>query len=59
MKLKKNEHIETLPDTVPKIGKIFSERKLRGLNPNFYIHVSVSDLYIPTSGLPVICREIK
>ncbi len=24
--------------------------KLRGLVPNFYIHVSVSDLYIPTIG---------
>jgi hypothetical protein len=26
--------------------------KLRGLIPNFYIHVSVSDLYIPTIGPP-------
>ncbi len=25
--------------------------KLRGLVPNFYIHVSLSYLYIPTSGL--------
>ncbi len=24
--------------------------KLRGLVPNFYIYVSVSDLYIPTIG---------
>jgi hypothetical protein len=23
---------------------------LRGLSPNFYIHVSVSDLYIPRNG---------
>jgi hypothetical protein len=28
--------------------QIFPERELRGLNPNFQIHVSVSDLYIPT-----------
>ncbi len=26
---------------------IFPEMKLRGLGPNFHIHVSVSDLYIP------------
>jgi hypothetical protein len=25
--------------------QIFPEMKLRGLVPNFYIHVSVSDLY--------------
>jgi hypothetical protein len=30
--------------------QIFPEMKLRGLVPNFYIHVSVSDLYIPTIG---------
>jgi hypothetical protein len=30
---------------------VFSEMKLRGLVPNSYIHVSVSDLYIfPGSG---------
>ncbi len=29
---------------------IFLEMKLCGLIPNFYIHVSVSDLYIPTIG---------
>jgi hypothetical protein len=29
---------------------IFPVRKLHGLVPNFYIHVSVSDLYIPTIG---------
>ncbi len=26
---------------------VLSEKELRGLNPNSYIHVSVSDLYIP------------
>ncbi len=25
----------------------FPEKELRGLSPNFHIHVSVSDLYIP------------
>jgi hypothetical protein len=27
--------------------KIFPEKELRGHSPNFRIHVSVSDLYIP------------
>jgi hypothetical protein len=31
--------------------QIFPEKKLRGLSPNFNIHVSLSDLYIPTIGL--------
>jgi hypothetical protein len=33
----------------------FPERKLRGLSPNFYIHIHkyVSDSYIPTIGLPI------
>ncbi len=29
--------------------QIFPEKELRGLSPNLYIHVSVSDLYIPTA----------
>jgi hypothetical protein len=29
---------------------VFPEEELRGLSPNFYIHVSVSDLYIPRIG---------
>ncbi len=28
---------------------VFPEKKLRGLIPNFYIHLSVSDLYTPLS----------
>ena len=31
--------------------------KLRGLVPNFHIHVSVSDLYIPTIGPPILLRK--
>jgi hypothetical protein len=27
---------------------------LGGLVPNFYIHVSMSDLYIPLIGLPIL-----
>jgi hypothetical protein len=30
---------------------IFPEKEWPGLNPNFHIHVSVSDLYISTIGL--------
>jgi hypothetical protein len=44
-------------DTEPKIEKIFPERKLCGLSPNFYIHMFVSDLYIPTIGLPIWLQE--
>jgi hypothetical protein len=32
----------------------FSGKELRGYSPNSYIHVSVSDLYIPLIGLPII-----
>jgi hypothetical protein len=31
---------------------------LGGLSPNFHIHVSVSDLYIPKLGLPILLQEI-
>jgi hypothetical protein len=31
--------------------------KLRGLVPNSFIHLSVSDLYIPTIGLPILLQE--
>ena len=36
---------------------VFPELKLRGLLPNFYIHGSVSDLYIPTIGPPILLLE--
>ncbi len=32
--------------------QIFAGKELRGYSPNSYIHVSVSDLYIPLIGLP-------
>jgi hypothetical protein len=35
----------------------FPEKDLRGHSPNFHIHVSVSDLYIPTIGLPILLQE--
>jgi hypothetical protein len=34
--------------------QIFPEKELPGLSPNVHIHVSVSDLYIPTIGLPIL-----
>ncbi len=36
---------------------VFPEMKLRGLVPNSYIHVSVSDLYIPRIGLPIWLQQ--
>ncbi len=38
--------------------QIFPEKENRGLSPNFHIHVSVSDLYIPTIGVPILLEEI-
>ncbi len=37
--------------------QIFPEMELRGLSPNFFIHVSVRDLYIPRIGLPILLQE--
>jgi hypothetical protein len=34
------------------------EKEYRGLSPNFHIHASVCDLYIPTIGLPFLLEEI-
>jgi hypothetical protein len=30
---------------------------MHGLSPNFHIHVSVSDLYIPTFGPPIVLKQ--
>ncbi len=40
---------------------VFLEMKLLGLVPKFYIHVSVSDLYIPRIGLVCLfgCSKMK
>ncbi len=38
--------------------QIFPEKEYRGLSPNFHIHASVSDLYIPMIGLPTLLEEI-
>jgi hypothetical protein len=31
--------------------------ELRSLSPKFHMHVFVSDLYIPTIGLPILLQE--
>jgi hypothetical protein len=38
--------------------QIFPEKEYRGLSPNVHIHVSVSELYIPTMELPFLLEEI-
>ncbi len=46
------------PYTATKIPNyVFPEKELRGLNPNFHIHVSVSDLYIPRIGPHIFLHQ--
>ncbi len=53
------EHWYTLQRQNTEISKqIFPEKEYHGLIPNFRIHASVSDLYIPTIGLPILLEEI-
>jgi hypothetical protein len=52
----------TVPTTLQRqnaenLKQIFPEKEYRGLSPNDHIHVSVSDLYIPTIGLPILLQE--
>jgi hypothetical protein len=42
-----------MPNTTKNLIYVFPEMKLRGLVPNSYILVSVSDLNIPRIGLPI------
>ncbi len=37
--------------------QIFTEKELRGHSPNIHIYVSVSDLYVPTTDLPILLQE--
>jgi hypothetical protein len=37
--------------------QILPGNELRGLRRNFHIHMSVSDLYIPRIGLPILLQE--
>jgi len=46
-------------ETILKIRNKYSQKgKLRGLSPNFQIHASMSDSYIPTIYLPITLQEI-
>jgi hypothetical protein len=36
---------------------VLPEIKLRGLSPNFNIHISENDLYIPTIGPPIFLQQ--
>ncbi len=40
------------------LKQIFPEKEYLGLSPNFHIHVSVSELYIPMMGLSFLLEEI-
>jgi hypothetical protein len=40
------------------LKQIFTEKECQGLSPNFHIHASESDLYIPTIGMPILLEEI-
>ncbi len=52
-------YIITLQRTNTKhLKQIFPEKELCGHSPNFHIHVSMSDLYIPTIDLPILLQEI-
>ncbi len=39
------------------LKQIFPEKEFHGHSPNFHIHVSVSDLYIPAIDLPILLQE--
>ncbi len=41
-----------------KLETNISRKELRGHSPNFHIHVSVRDLYIPSFDLPFLLRDI-
>jgi hypothetical protein len=36
---------------------VLQGKKMLGLSPNFHIHVSVSNLYIPTIGPPIFLQQ--
>ncbi len=47
-------YITALQRQNTKSKQIFPEKEYRVLSPNFHIHASVSDSYIPTIGLPIL-----
>jgi hypothetical protein len=58
LKISFQNPLDTLQRQNTEISKqIFPEKEYRRLSPNFHIHVSVSVLYIPTIGLPILLEE--
>jgi hypothetical protein len=54
-----SQRFHTAKTKYRKIWKqIFPEKEYRGLSPNFLIHASVSELYIPTIGMPIVLEEL-
>jgi hypothetical protein len=51
-------YLSTAKNQNRKLEKMFPEEELRSHSPNFHIHVSVSDLYIPTIDLSILWQEI-
>jgi hypothetical protein len=50
--------IHTAKTQYRKIWNRYSQKKkLRGYSPNIYIHVSMSDLYIPLISQPILLQE--
>jgi len=45
-------------EPIPKILNKYSQKRNCGHSPNFHIHVSVRDWYIPTMDLPSLLLEI-
>jgi hypothetical protein len=53
-------YVAALQRTNTKNSKqIFPEKESRGQTPSFHIHVSVSDLYIPTVNRTILLQEIS
>ncbi len=52
------QHIATVTTLQRHSDKYSQKRNCAGLSLSSSIHVSVSDLYIPTIGLPLLLREI-
>jgi hypothetical protein len=53
-----NPELALLRNSTENSYQILPQKELRCHSPNFHIHVSVSDLYIPTIDLPVLLQEI-
>jgi hypothetical protein len=51
-------HATHCKDKILKFGNKYPEKEYHGLSPTFHIHASVSNLYIPTIGLPILLEEI-